>query len=300
MIAAAIAGSLLIGFSGLGKRFDLYSASAVSELLFLIPVLVAVCMDKFNVLRGVKLRPVGIRVILWSLLLGLLLLPVALLLNLLTQFLVPNAVSTVMSNLSAMPLWLNFLYIAVLPAIVEEYIFRGVFFQAFRADGLVKTALYTGAMFGLAHLNLNQFLYAMVMGVLFAFLDEAAGSVYASMLAHTVINGFNVLMFQLMTTDLPENVTSAIVEAQSRTSSVEDISLIWWILLTAIATACFILAIIIIRQIAKTTGREKLFSEACRGRDKLRGKEGRAFTVELLIGLLVPVVYIGVTMITMS
>lgn len=54
MIAAAIAGSLLIGFSGLGKRFDLYSASAVSELLFLIPVLVAVCMDKFNVLRGLN------------------------------------------------------------------------------------------------------------------------------------------------------------------------------------------------------------------------------------------------------
>ena len=60
--------------------------------------------------------------ILWTMLFAALLVPLCILLNLLTQFLVPNVVADMFSSISRMPLLLNLLYCACLPALVEEVI----------------------------------------------------------------------------------------------------------------------------------------------------------------------------------
>jgi hypothetical protein len=57
-----------------------------------------------------------------------------------------------------------------------------------------------------------------------------------------------------------------------------------------------ILAIIVVRKIAKTSEREQIYHEARKGHGRLKGKEGRVFSVELLIGLLIPTVYIAFTL----
>ena len=61
----------------------------------------------------------------------------------------------------------------------------------------------------------------------------------------------------------------------------------------AIAVACVVLAIIVIRTISKTTERDLIYREARKGHDRIKGKEGRIFSVELLIGLMIPTVYIA-------
>ena len=160
VVAIALLGSLTtkLPLPDFGMTGDI----AISEAIFLVPVLVILFMDHFEPLRGMKLRLIGMPTILWTMLLSLLLLPVMALLNLLTQFLVPNAAAAMLGASTSLPLWVSLLYFAVLPPVVEEFIFRGVLFQYFRPCGLWKTALLTGLMFGLAHLNLNQFLYAFV------------------------------------------------------------------------------------------------------------------------------------------
>ena len=45
--------------------------------------------------------------------------------------------------------------------------------------------------------NLNQFCYATVMGIVFALLIEATGSILSTMLIHFAINGFSVVMMYL-------------------------------------------------------------------------------------------------------
>ena len=151
-------------------------------------------------------------------------------------------------------------------------------------------------MFGLAHGNLNQFMYAFAVGIFLAYLVEASGSVYASMLAHSLINGTTVLLMYLER-HLPENITSAMVEAESRTASVQDLGLMFWIIGAAIAGACAVLAVIVLRTIAKTAGREVVYQEARKGKDRLKGKEGRVFSVELLVGILIPIVFMAIEMI---
>lgn len=301
MMAVWIIVGLLISVAHLDRYMNYYSSHSLVELELLIPALVLLIMDRFEVMRGTRMKMINIKVILWALLLSLILLPITNFFNLLSQLLVPNDIVARVEYFSMLtgtvvwekPLWLNLLYMAVLPAVVEEFLFRGVLFQGFRNCGLFKTAVMTSLMFALAHGNLNQFLYAFAIGLFLAYVVEASGSVYTAMLVHTCINSATVLLIYLERY-LPENIASAIVEAES--TSVHELSLVYWIIYGAIAFACVILAIIVVRTIAKTAERELIYREARKGHDRLKGKAGRIFSVELLIGLLIPTVYIAFTL----
>ena len=304
MMAVWVVLGLILGVTGLMRHFNYYSSSMLAELEFLIPVVVLLFIDKFEVMRGTRMKVIGIRTILWTILFTVLILPVTYYLNMVSQLFVPNAVNetvsyfatTVGQDIWAKPLWLNILYIAILPPVIEEFIFRGALFQGFRNCGLFKTAFFTALMFGLAHGNLNQFMYAFAVGMFLAYLVEASGSVYASMLAHSLINGSTVFIMYLER-HLPENITSAMVEVESKTSSIQDLGLMFWIIGAAIAGACAVLAVIVLRTIAKTAGREMVYQEARKGKDRIKGKEGRAFSVELLVGMLIPIVLMAIEMI---
>ena len=50
----------------------------------------------------------------------------------------------------------------------------------------------------------------------------------------------------------------------------------------------------VIRHLAKVRGNEQKFRDALHGRDRLRGKDGRTFSPELLISLVIPIVFIGI------
>lgn len=299
MMAVWIIAGLLINVANLDRFLNFYSSQSLVELEFLVPVVVILFMDRFEVMRGTRMKFIGIKVILWTALLSLILLPITNFLNLFSQLLVPNEILARIAHYSLLtgsvvwdkPFLLNLLYMALLPAVVEEFIFRGVLFQGLRNCGLFKTAFITSLMFALAHGNLNQFLYAFASGLFFTYLVEASGSVYASMLAHMCLNSVAVI-FVYLERLLPENISSVMVEAEN--TSVRDLSPVYWIIYGVIAIACVILAVIVIRTIAKTAGREQIYHEARKGHGRLKGKEGRVFSVELLIGLLIPIVYIAI------
>ena len=298
MMIVWIMAGLLIRIIGLDRFLNYYSAHSLVELELLVPAVVLLVMDRFEVMRGTRVKIIGVKVILWTILLAVILIPVMSFLNLASQLLVPNNVVVQIEHYTMLtgsavwdkPLLLNLFYMAVLPAVVEEFLFRGVLFQGFRSCGLFKTAVITSLMFALAHGNLNQFLYAFVVGLFMAYLVEASGSVYAAMLAHMCLNTSTVVMVYLERV-LPENITRAIVEAEN--TSVKDLSPVYWIVCGAIAIACFILAVIVVRRIAKTAERDLIYREARKGHDRLKGKEGHTFSVGLLIGLLIPTVYIA-------
>ncbi len=301
MMVVWIIVGLLVSVAKLDQLMNYYSSHALVFLELLIPVVVLLILDHFEVMRGTRMKVIGPKTILWILLLAVILLPVTDFLNLFSQLFVPNEVAAQVKYFEVLtgavvwekPIWLNLLYMAVLPGVVEEFLFRGVLFQGFRSCGLFKTAVLTSLMFALAHGNLNQFLYAFAIGLFFAYLVEATGSVYAAMLAHTLLNSVTVILSHLERV-LPENISSAIIEAGS--TSVRDLSLVYWIVYAIITGACVVLAIIVIRTIARSCGREVVYKEARKGHGRLKGKEGRTFSVELLLGMLIPVVYIAFTM----
>ena len=59
--------------------------------------------------------------------------------------------------------------------------------------GKWKAAFVSALLFGLLHMNPQQFPYAFVVGFIFSFLVERTNSLYASILPHMVINGTTVV-----------------------------------------------------------------------------------------------------------
>lgn len=88
------------------------------------------------------------------------------------------------TTLLTYPFAMQVILLAVIPPLVEELIFRGIFFGSYRKAGMTGAALMSGLLFGCFHLNINQALYAFVMGIVFAYMVEATGSLWSSVIAH--------------------------------------------------------------------------------------------------------------------
>ena len=63
---------------------------------------------------------------------------------------------------------------------------------------MLPAILLTGFLFGCMHMNLNQFIYAFALGIYLAFLVEATGSIFSSMIAHFTLNATSVVMSFLL------------------------------------------------------------------------------------------------------
>ena len=91
------------------------------------------------------------------------------------------------------------LVIAVLPALFEETVFRGILFGGMRKGGwgAVPAVLLSGALFSLFHGNPEQTIYQFLCGAAFALLALKAGSILPGMLAHLLNNGLILVMTSL-------------------------------------------------------------------------------------------------------
>lgn len=99
---------------------------------------------------------------------------------------------------SLFPLWLEFLIqvglIAVLPAICEEFLHRGLLLHGTKQIGVRKAMLISSLMFGLLHFNINQFFYAFVLGLLMSLVVVITKSIYPSMIIHFTNNAISVYL----------------------------------------------------------------------------------------------------------
>lgn len=101
-----------------------------------------------------------------------------------------------MSGTTAADLVLYMLLFAVLPAVGEELLFRGVImrFAYSNSKNIHFAVLFSAGIFGLAHGSVYHFVPIMLAGVLLGYIYYFGGSLWLSMLAHFVNNGVAVLM----------------------------------------------------------------------------------------------------------
>jgi len=94
---------------------------------------------------------------------------------------------------------LAFVVIAILPAIGEEFVFRGMLQpQLTRATNNIHVAIWTSAIiFSAFHLQFFGFVPRMLLGALFGYLFYWSGNLWMAMFAHFVNNGFSVVTLYL-------------------------------------------------------------------------------------------------------
>ncbi|MBO7527394.1 MAG: CPBP family intramembrane metalloprotease [Clostridia bacterium] len=98
------------------------------------------------------------------------------------------------------PIWLiaNIILSCIIPAIMEETIFRGIIFNGLKRRGFWFACIISSVCFTIIHFSLFSLIYPMVMGVVFCLIVQKTGSIVYSMIAHfcnnlivTVINYIN-------------------------------------------------------------------------------------------------------------
>lgn len=93
-------------------------------------------------------------------------------------------------------LLLNLIVIAVVPAIGEELLFRGVYMQLFYRffkQNIHLSVGFTAFLFSLMHLQFYNFFAILLMGILFGYMYYWSGSITTSIWAHFINNGLVVV-----------------------------------------------------------------------------------------------------------
>ena len=125
-----------------------------------------------------------------------------------TEELAEQMTSLFLDPNSHVPLFVSFLSIAIIPAICEELVFRGVMMPllAKMTRNIHAAVWITAMLFSLIHVQFYGFLPRMIMGALLGYFVVWSGSLWTSILAHFINNASAFFMFRYFgTLETPEN-----------------------------------------------------------------------------------------------
>ena len=93
--------------------------------------------------------------------------------------------------------------VAVLPAILEEGVFRGIILNGLKELGALVCCLICGGLFALYHQNPSQTIYQFICGSAFALVALRSGSALPTMLSHFINNALILTLTKFGVQTLP-------------------------------------------------------------------------------------------------
>jgi len=183
----------------------IWAAILLSQLLIMaLPCVIYLLVHRRSIKEILPMRSLGLLNILMIIGLSLTIQPLFMLVNLISQFVFPNVIAeSILGVGQEGGLALTLLIVAVVPSVFEEVAFRGIGFVGFKKVKIWKAAVINGMIFGAIHMNMNQFLYAFLLGAVFCYFMHYTKSLWAPILGHFVVNGTqSLLSFILIGVDL--------------------------------------------------------------------------------------------------
>ena len=105
--------------------------------------------------------------------------------------------SDTMQTLYGQGFSMQILVLGILMPTCEELVYRGLVYKRLRyTSPFWAAAMYSSLVFAFTHGNLVQGLYGFIMGMMFCYVYEKYGSVWAPITAHIIMNLFSVIATQ--------------------------------------------------------------------------------------------------------
>ncbi len=111
----------------------------------------------------------------------------------LTGYLMPTA-SFPFDITSIGGLFIGIFFLAILPSIFEEILFRGVIANGLKTKSVIKMVMISSLAFALVHFGLHQFVYQFFLGIMLSLVFMYTNKLWLAMLLH-FLNNFLVLIF---------------------------------------------------------------------------------------------------------
>lgn len=261
------------------------------EVVFLVTALVVERLIKSTSIKDIGFGAISIGTAIKSAGLALLCVPIIAILSNLTSLINGNAAEGAITRVIDKPMWLSLVIMALVPALVEEFVFRGILFSAYKKRNPFKGILLSAFLFGLMHLNINQFSYAFVLGIVFGFMAYATGSIWAGVLMHFVINADSVIKAYLLS-----NVDLNQIQQNANQTTVDSpflANIIAYGTIVVIALSCIALGILLFANICSHN--RGLKSVTAILKKPLRTNyvdEGKYFDGYLIVGVGICILYI--------
>lgn len=170
-----------------------------SQIVLSVPGAVYLLAGRKNYADAVRLKRLRLGTVLWLVLFTICIMPFMSMVNAVSMLFVEDVTTSSMSEIITGNSYLVSLFlIAFVPCVLEESVYRGLFYNEYRKVSPLRGMLLSGLLFGLMHGNLNQFSYAFLMGIVFALVIEATDSILASMIMHFLINGYSATVMAVM------------------------------------------------------------------------------------------------------
>lgn len=106
--------------------------------------------------------------------------------------------STAIDLLPELPWYITLLYAVLIGPFFEELVFRKMILDRTRVYGEKTAILFSALLFGFFHMNLQQFFYAVLIGLVFGYLYLRTGKLSACWVLHSLFNFFGGLLPSLL------------------------------------------------------------------------------------------------------
>lgn len=247
---------LLQIFLPIYKIFEVFNINDVRlklflshTIIFIIPAIIYLIITKQSPKKVLKLNKLYLTDSLLLILLAFICQPIMMFFSLISQFFFENEIGNFVGTIVETPYIVLLLLIAVLPAITEEITIRGVILSGYENINTYFACAVTGLLFGIMHLDPQQFLYATLLGFILALVVRITNSIFASALIHFFVNGTSITLQKLLSsmssnTEIIEQ--AADVSLRSMSTTEKGVVVVFY---GCIALGFVILAFFVIRSI---------------------------------------------------
>lgn len=263
----------------------------VSQGYFLLGGLFLVFIFKISFVKDLELKKYRLSSFFLSLLVLITAMPMATWLNLSSQLFTRNEMGNFIIEMSGkIPVYVAVLVIGCLPGFIEEFLYRGILFTAFKKYSVLVGVIVSALCFGFMHMNFNQMIYAVYLGIIFALLVEVTGSLASTMILHMLFNAINVLyiyilpkFFEIMNQGLPADQRMDLEKSMSMVPEKEQLLIMMGFTLPA-AIGGLVLTIFLLKQIAKMNGKVLTWASLCEKKNETI-KKRTVCNIFLILGL---------------
>ena len=274
---------ILTGFVfATGVTFSIAANNILSELVILVPTIAMILYhgDRLGVV--IPFKRIKLASVLLTVLYVVLLFPLVTFINSVSMLFVDNTIVGLSDEITGMPMWEMFLLIGLFGPLVEEIVFRGFFLQSYQRTGrIIGSMIISSILFGLMHMNFNQFAYGAAMGIMLSLLVEATGSVLSSFIAHATFNSIEVVLMYA-TADVLNNAEEALTELEASGQILLTIGI--YFVAAVIFTA---IALCVVIRISDVEKRKEFFVSI----PKCRKQGYKLITVPLVLAVVIALAY---------
>ncbi|MGO1470748.1 MAG: CPBP family glutamic-type intramembrane protease [Tissierella sp.] len=206
---------VFISVGGFTQNINLFFGVFVTEVLIIaIPSIWFVKRKDISLKKTFRLNKLGFKNIILIFFITILTYPIAafcqaIFINIIDIF-IPLNPDPLPDIISQIPFLLSLLFIAIIPGICEEIMFRGTILKAYEKLGIKKAIIMSAVLFGMFHFTLINFVGPAVLGIVFGIMVYKTNSIYSSMIAHTLNNSLALVInyFVMKNVDIINDISA--------------------------------------------------------------------------------------------